>query len=279
MSTSNINNSATDKVRRAFDLLAPAHHTFVTQFPDDWYVHQVLNCLCPYLSSIPYEELVLDIGCGSGQWASRITHLGYRVHMFDMSSNMVTLATNWQAPSISISQMDAQFMGFASDRFALLLALGDILSYAEKPDQVLYESHRVAKRGAIIAGTVISMGGLLSLELSKLNFSAVWRLIQEGKWVERSSQELQSLVIDISDASVPVSPLEVRSYTSENLSNLLRINDWAPLRIQGIGVLRRLSSGRIDYTDENQVQLEAEVSTLNPWMDISTNLFFAAQAI
>jgi SAM-dependent methyltransferase len=270
-------------VRRAFDLLADRHQEFLARAGSDDYSREIEAALAPVFARLKTGCRVLDMGCGNGQWGSRFVNAGYLVHGFDLSGRMIAIAHQLQ-PDMPICQMDAQTLGLAGAQYSLLLAIGDLISYSGCPRELLREARRVAQPGAVLVGTVISTGGLLAQEAHAGRTQALARLVEDGFWIERSEQEMTHLSAKpSSDAHAGEGgverPLTLTSYTRDRLTGLLQANQWDPVEIRGIGVLRRISAGTlIGLHDTDLFRLEQEFSRTSPWLEISTNLYFIAQA-
>lgn len=266
----------TRDVRLAFDSLAHNHQSFIQQLGEDLYTRRLWDLLLPYLEKYAGQEPLLDVGSGPGYWTGWMARRGFEVHSFDLSSNMVSLAKqNLSHPRLV--QMDVEKMGFADSQYSLLFAIGDVLSYVCDFRSALQELRRVAKPNGVLVGTVISTGGVLTKELKQSNNAAVRRLVENGWWEERTVEELQFAREMCSNTDEIPGSLYATTYTSERLRRALRPVPAKVLTIQGLGVLRRLGVEEPDLVTQESVELDGLLGQTHPWMDISTNLFFAVR--
>lgn len=76
------------------------------------------------------EGRVVDLGCGGGQWAKRLTNAGYDVTGIDVSPDMIRIArrTAPQASFVVGSALDATV-----PPARVITALGEVINYLPKP--------------------------------------------------------------------------------------------------------------------------------------------------
>lgn len=84
-----------------------------------------------FLSSIPRSGLILDIGCGPGQFSKYCMEKGFRVIGIDFSSNMINKATK-MVPNGIFCVMDMRNLGFELIKFDGLLVAYSFLHIEER---------------------------------------------------------------------------------------------------------------------------------------------------
>jgi SAM-dependent methyltransferase len=104
--------------------------------PDLAYVHDVgfgtfADRVAPGVLNILQDAgvssgLVIDLGCGSGRWARRLTRAGFDVLGFDVSSDMIALARQCAPKGVfrTGSFLDAEF-----PECVAITALGEVFNY------------------------------------------------------------------------------------------------------------------------------------------------------
>ena len=87
------------------------------------------------LRGVPLRSLLLDVCCGSGQWAKELTRVGYRVTGLDSSLAMIRLARD-TAPSARFLVADARNFQFVNS-FSGVISAFNSLSHASSAEQLL----------------------------------------------------------------------------------------------------------------------------------------------
>lgn len=87
------------------------------------------------LSEAPAGSEVLDVCCGSGQWARELTRLGYRVTGLDASPAMIGLARE-TAPTARFLVADARHFYFVT-LFSGIVSAFNSLAHASSTDDLL----------------------------------------------------------------------------------------------------------------------------------------------
>jgi SAM-dependent methyltransferase len=87
------------------------------------------------LRAAPVGSLLLDVCCGSGQWARELTQLGYRVTGLDASPAMILLSRQI-APSAHFLVADARNFHFVNS-FSGVISVFNSLSHANSADDLL----------------------------------------------------------------------------------------------------------------------------------------------
>jgi ubiquinone/menaquinone biosynthesis C-methylase UbiE len=103
---------------------------------------------------------VLDAGGGTGLWTVKLAERGYKVTLVDISAGMLEVAKQKVADKglsslVDIRKMDVcQMDELPDDRYALVIAEGDVLSYCADPDKAVAGFQRVARSGAYVLASV-----------------------------------------------------------------------------------------------------------------------------
>lgn len=90
-------------------------------------------------------DRVLDLGCGSGIFASHLAQRGVVVAGVDLSHRLLARGKQ-AAPSVGFVTGDAEHLPFASGSFAGVLLSG-IIHHLPDPRQMARETHRVLRPG------------------------------------------------------------------------------------------------------------------------------------
>ena len=87
------------------------------------------------LRAAPIGSLLLDVCCGSGQWARELTRLGYRVTGLDASPAMIRLARQ-TAPNACFLVADASNFSF-ENAFSAAISAFNSMAHARSVEQLL----------------------------------------------------------------------------------------------------------------------------------------------
>ncbi|WP_366140686.1 class I SAM-dependent methyltransferase [uncultured Shimia sp.] len=113
--------------------------------------------LTAFFALLPDEGLVLDFGCGPGQWAAKIRDAGYRVDGMDASPEMAALAKERFDVDVTIATFDQLEAVEVYDgiwaNFSLLHA-----PKAEMPHHLSRIHHALKPGGAFHIGTKLGEG-------------------------------------------------------------------------------------------------------------------------
>lgn len=122
------------------------------------------------------REVALDLGCGTGIYSLEMARRGARVIAVDRSAGMLRAArekARREGLPIAFHQAPADSLPFASGSFDLVIAV-TLLCFAERPDLILSEAHRLLKTpGRLVIG--------------ELNRSSYWALVRRAKAFFRES--------------------------------------------------------------------------------------------
>jgi ubiquinone/menaquinone biosynthesis C-methylase UbiE len=134
----------------------------------------------PYL---PTDKLtpILDIGGGTGKWALKLAEMGYTIICADIAIEMLKIAQQKAKAKnleskIIIKELDIRDMHeYPDNAFHLILALGDVISYALDDDIAVAEMWRVCKPGGVC---IASVDNKLTYMMNELNYNHPERIEQ-----------------------------------------------------------------------------------------------------
>jgi SAM-dependent methyltransferase len=99
---------------------------------------------------------LVDVGGGTGVYATRLADAGYQVHLVDLTPRHVVIAQ--ALPNVTAEQGDARRLSIASDTYDAGLLLGPLYHLTKQDDRVraLREIARVVRPGGVVAAAAIS---------------------------------------------------------------------------------------------------------------------------
>ena len=105
------------------------------------------------LDNISHNDLVLDLGCGYGRVAIRLTEKAKKIIGIDISENNIQLAKEYIGDNkkCEFLTMDAKKMNFTDNYFDTTICVQNgISAFKVEPSDLLQESIRVTKKGGTI---------------------------------------------------------------------------------------------------------------------------------
>lgn len=208
---------------------------------DNWRLYDDLTWyfMAPFLPTIePGQEgtinapIILDAGGGTGKWSIPLAKLGYRVICIDISKPMLDQArakinAEGRESNIEFKQLDIRNMPeIENNSCDLVLAIGDVISYALDDDMVVAELFRVCKSGGCCIASVDNTFTYLIMELK----SERWELLDD------------LLTTRITDFS---SPHPVRTFLPADLHLLFEKHGFIVEQIVGKPVISNTIAKRI----------------------------------
>jgi ubiquinone/menaquinone biosynthesis C-methylase UbiE len=175
---------------------------------------------------------ILDIGGGTAKWAIKLAQRGYRVLCGDISPEMLAIGETkvkelGLSDHISFQQLDIRDMHpLSNEAFDMVLAVGDVISYALDDDLAVAEIYRVLKpQGKCVA----SVDNTMIYVINTMKYDHF----------ERIESLLQEKVTD------SFSPHPVRTYLPEDLRNLFERHGFEVEQIVGKPVISSLISQKM----------------------------------
>ena len=140
---------------------------------------------------------IADLGCGTGEYGLRLAKSGFKVTLSDLSHGMlettrrkaVNMGLDERVELIQADLMDLQ--AFEKERFALVLAQGDPLSFAAHPPKALKEIRRIMQPGGVLSGGVDQTYAALTHYCEKGDLDGLEDLVRGGRmeWLAHDPSE------------------------------------------------------------------------------------------
>ena len=106
------------------------------------------------------RKLLLDIGCGTGFFAEKLSSLGYKVFGVDVDEEMLRYASLKPSLSGKLVRADSASLPFSKDSFDIALFITS-LEFMDDPKAALCESAHCAKEIIIVALNKTSLKNLI----------------------------------------------------------------------------------------------------------------------
>jgi ubiquinone/menaquinone biosynthesis C-methylase UbiE len=139
-----------------------------------------------------------DLGCGTGKWGLKLLKSGYPTTFVDNAATMIEKtrakiadlgpkadkATLLVADIVDLSQLE-------SDRFNLILAMGDPLSICSDANRAVQEMRRICAPGGIVIATADNKLAALDHYLEKADIDSLESFVKTGKthWLTPDDRE------------------------------------------------------------------------------------------
>jgi ubiquinone/menaquinone biosynthesis C-methylase UbiE len=138
---------------------------------------------------------IADLGCGTGKWGLRLLKSGFATTFVDSSAAMIervrekiaeraARATLLVADIVEMPQVE-------SEKFDLILAMGDPLSICSDATKATREFNRISKSGGIVIATADNKLAAIDHFVERGNLDALEEFIQSGKtqWLTQDERE------------------------------------------------------------------------------------------
>ena len=140
---------------------------------------------------------VLDAGCGTGKWGLRLAKSGFAVTFLDLSARMVDAARaacerqGLLGRSAFVKADICSMDSLAADAFEMVVAQGDPLSCAERPERAAAEFHRVLAPGGVCVASVDSLGAGLAHFVKSADLDELKQFVRTGRtrWLAKRDGE------------------------------------------------------------------------------------------
>ncbi len=98
-----------------------------------------------YLKYLPKDGLILEAGCGLGQWVGYLGSKGYNIVGIDYNESTISQAKGYN-PALPLATADVRALPFKDNSIDSYLSFGVIEHFIEGPDAALMESYRVLRK-------------------------------------------------------------------------------------------------------------------------------------
>ena len=109
--------------------------------------------LVDLLRSLPDEKLIVEAGCGMGQYVYLVNQMGKRIIGVDVIERAISKAKSAH-PQLRLSLQDVRYLALADQTVELMISLGVVEHFEQGPDEVLAEAARVVRPGGRLFITV-----------------------------------------------------------------------------------------------------------------------------
>jgi ubiquinone/menaquinone biosynthesis C-methylase UbiE len=140
---------------------------------------------------------VLDVGCGTGKYGLRAAKSGYTVTLSDLSRGMLEVARRKAAEMgleervAFIKQDVADLSALPREHFGLVIAQGDVISFASQPAQAIKAIRKVLRPGGVVVASVDQTLAALNHYAEKQDLDSLEKLAQTGEmeWLAHEREE------------------------------------------------------------------------------------------
>jgi len=98
---------------------------------------------------LPRDSIIIEAGCGRGQYVTSLQSLGYRVCGLEFCADLVKKVKN-AAPNSFIILGDVRHPPFRDESIGAYISLGVIEHYSDGRDQILLNAYRILKKNGIL---------------------------------------------------------------------------------------------------------------------------------
>jgi SAM-dependent methyltransferase len=196
-----------------------------------------------------------DLGCGTGKWGLKLLKSGFATTFVDHSAAMVEqvrakLEGNPRAKKATLFAADiVEMPDVASERFSLVLAMGDPLSICSDPLRAAREIHRITIPGGVVIATADNKLAALDHFVERGNLDALETFVQTGKthWLTADERE----------------QFELTTFTPASLRKLFEKSGFEVLSVDGKPIIPVRDNKFLlshDRAVERLLRLEQELS-------------------
>ena len=140
---------------------------------------------------------VLEVGCGTGKYGLRIAKSGYAVTLTDLSQGMLEVsrrkaAAMGLAARVTFQKQDvADLAALPREHYALVIAQGDVLSFAAEPARAIKEIRQALRPQGVVVASVDQTLAALDHYAEKQDLDSLEKLARSGEmeWLAHDRAE------------------------------------------------------------------------------------------
>ena len=215
---------------------------------------------------------IVDLGCGTGKYGLRLAKSGYSVVLSDLSRAMLDVSRQKAAAlgvEARVTYLKADVMELNElprAHFALAIAQGDPLSFAEQPAKALKEIGKILRPGGVLVASLDQTLAAIDHYVEKSDLDGLEKLLKSGEmeWLAREEEER----------------FPVHTFTPERLRALFENAGFEVLDLYGKTVLpfKKLEAHFDDEaTAERLMALEKKLCRIPSAMGRASHLQIAAR--
>jgi S-adenosylmethionine-dependent methyltransferase len=213
-----------------------------------------------------------DLGCGTGRYGLRLAKSGFTVTLSDLAEQMLE-TTRRKAAEMGVAErcsfVRADVMDLSAlprAHFGLVIAQGDVLSFAAHPARALKEIRGILQPGGVLIASVDQTYAAIAHYAEKTDLERLERLLKHGEmdWLAHEREER----------------FTVHTFTAEELRGMLEQGGFEMLDLFGKTVLpfKKLEPLFSDpVATEKVLTLEKRLCRKPSALGLASHLQFAAQ--
>lgn len=181
-----------------------AYHDRVAHRYDDVYANSRWDRLFdiswagikPYIPT-DLRAPIVDLGCGTGKYGFRLAKSGYSVVLSDLSRGMLEVCRQ-KAPLLGVEDRVTYLKADVMDlndlqrgHFALAIAQGDPISFAEQPAKAIKEISKILRPGGVLVASLDQTLAAIDHYVEKTDLDGLEKLLKTGdmEWLAREEDE------------------------------------------------------------------------------------------